>query len=137
MSVICIISISYSYMNLIIDDSALLVLLSLSLGNAHGQLLFSPVVSESCSAINISVLSEIVQTVMNHNYSMRPCSCGGPEWTKAVYLNMSDPSQSCPSNWTVVNSSIRGCGQTTVNGIKCDSVYYLWVAVILEFVVEL
>ena len=61
---------------------------------------------------------------MNRNYSLRPYSCDGPEWTRAVYLNMSDPSQSCPSNWTLVNSPIRGCGRTTVNGIKCDSVYY-------------
>ena len=54
----------------------------------------------------------------------RPCSCGGPEWTRAVYLKMSDPSQSCTSNWTLVNSPIRGCGRTTSFDSDCDSVYY-------------
>ena len=57
--------------------------LTLSLGIAHGQLLLSPDIAESCSTINIS----------------------------AVYFNMSDPSQSCPSNWTPVNSPISGCGR--------------------------
>ena len=72
------------------------ILLTLSLGIAHGQLLLSPVIAESCSTINIS----------------------------AVYLNMSDPSQPCPSNWTRVNSPIRGCRRTTSDHSDCDSVYY-------------
>ena len=41
-----------------------------------------------------------------------------------MYLNMSDPSQSCPSNWTPVLSPIRGCGRTTSSSSVCDSVYY-------------
>ena len=83
-----------------------------------------PVISQSCSAINISAQNEIILKMLMNSYIVRPCSCGGPEWTRAVYLNMSDPSQSCPSNWTLVNSPIRGCGRTTSVHSDCDSVYY-------------
>ena len=62
--------------------------------------------------------------MLTNSYIVRPCSCGGPEWTRAVYLNMSDPSQSCPSNWTRVYSPIRGCGRTNSDHNECDSVYY-------------
>ena len=83
-----------------------------------------PVISQSCSAINISAQNEIILKMLTNSYIVRPSPCGGPEWTRAVYLNMSDPSQSCPSNLTLVSSPIRGCGRTTVNSNKCDSVYY-------------
>ncbi len=47
----------------------------------------------------------------------RPCGCGGPEWTKIAYLDMTDPSQQCPTNWTLNTfGSIRGCGQTSPGG---------------------
>ncbi len=41
--------------------------------------------------------------------------CGGSGWRRVAYLNMSDPSATCPSNWTV-HSSPRGCGRTVANG---------------------
>ena len=85
-----------------------------------GTLLMPPVISQSCSAINISAQNEVILKMLTNSYIVRPSSCGGPEWTRAVYLKMSDPSQSCPSNWTLVNSPISG--RTTVNSNKCDSV---------------
>ena len=27
------------------------------------------------------------------------CGCGGPGWRRAAYLNMSDPTQTCPPDW--------------------------------------
>ena len=50
--------------------------------------------------------------------------CGGEGWTRAVYLNMSDPSQQCPLNWTLVNSPVRGCGRTSTGVHTCDSALY-------------
>ena len=43
-------------------------------------------------------------------FSTRPRSCGGAGWTRVAvaYLNMSDPQQTCPSNWTL--NVVRGCG---------------------------
>ena len=99
-------------------------MLSLSLGNCHGQLLIPPVISQSCSAINISAQNEIIVKMLTKASIVRPCSCGIPEWTRAVYLNMSDPSQSCPSNLTLVSSPIRGCRRKNLGLRMCDSVYY-------------
>ena len=50
--------------------------------------------------------------------------CGGVGWTRAVYLDMSDPSQQCPLNWTLVNSPVRGCGRTSTGRHTCDSALY-------------
>jgi len=101
------------------------MLLCLFLWNVCGQQFVPPVISVGCSAINVTALSEIVKTAMNPPpESESPCSCGGPGWTRAMYLNMSDPSQSCPSNWTLVSSPIRGCGRSSMNFGECDSVYF-------------
>ena len=53
-----------------------------------------------------------------------------------MYLNKSDSSKSCPSNWTLVNSCIRGCGRTTSDYSDCDLCITLWVAPTPEFVIE-
>ncbi len=46
--------------------------------------------------------------------SRPPCACGGPgEWTRIAHLNMSDPSQQCPSNWTLITTPVRGCGRSS------------------------
>ena len=60
--------------------------------------------------------------VINNNYRLRPCSCGGPGWTRVGYVNMSDPDQHCPSNWTQHDSPVRGCGRTSTGYKTCDSV---------------
>ncbi len=57
------------------------------------------------------------------DYYNRPCSCGGPGWTRVAYLDMSDTNQQCPSNWTLTTSPVRGCGRTST-GYTCDSVTY-------------
>ena len=54
----------------------------------------------------------------------RPCSCGGAGWRRVAYLNMSDPRQTCPSNWTLNTSPVRGCGRTSTGRQTCDSVFY-------------
>ena len=59
-----------------------------------------------------------VQRLFSHNT--------GP-WTRVAYLNMTDPSQQCPSAWTLQTRSSeprRLCGRTSSNGSSCDSVTY-------------
>ena len=62
--------------------------------------------------------------------SVIPCSCGGDGWTRVAYLNMSDPNQQCPSNWTLTTSPVRGCGRSYSyrsfddSSLTCDSVFY-------------
>ena len=49
----------------------------------------------------------------------RQCGCDG---THVAFLNMSDPSQDCPSNWTLYSSPVRSCGRGFTGG--CSSVTF-------------
>ena len=82
--------------------------------------------SSTCPLLNTSAHRELVGKTLQSYYSSDgpPCSCGGAGgWTRAVYLNMSDLNQQCPSNWTLITTPIRGCGRRA-SGIECDSVTY-------------
>lgn len=48
--------------------------------------------------------------------------CGGSGWTRIAYLNMSDPTQSCPSAWRLFTSPQRACGK--FSGPQCNGVHY-------------
>ena len=84
--------------------------------------------SSTCPLLNTSAQRELVgQTLQSyHPDGGPPCSCGGAGgWTRAAYLNMSDPNQQCPSNWTLVTTPIRGCGRRARRSYReCDSVTY-------------
>lgn len=55
--------------------------------------------------------------------SLKPqCQCGGGGWTRIAYLNMTDPSQQCPSNWTLHETPVRGCGKTSTT--SSDSAFF-------------
>ena len=52
----------------------------------------------------------------------RQCGCDGPStWTRVAFLNMSDPNQVCPSNWTSIFTPVRTCGRGQTS---CSSVFY-------------
>ena len=49
--------------------------------------------------------------------------CGGSTgWRRVVYLNMSDPSQHCPSAWREITTPHRTCGRRS--GFNCEGVTY-------------
>ena len=48
--------------------------------------------------------------------------CGSSGWTRVVYLNMSDPSQSCPPAWQLYRAPQRACGGGA--GPRCAGVSY-------------
>lgn len=50
----------------------------------------------------------------------RKCGCDGPStWTHVAFLNMSDPTQSCPDNWIPYSTPVRACGAGfDINTIK-------------------
>ena len=50
-----------------------------------------------------------------------------------AYLNMSDPNQECPFNWTLTTSPVRGCGRSSAGSDTCDSVL---LPVPLQYVAE-
>ena len=68
-----------------------------------------------------SVLEDTIKNYYRYN---RPCSCGGPGWTRVAYLNMSDPDQQCPSKWNLITTPVRACGRQNENAHVCDSVTY-------------
>ena len=83
------------------------------------------VISKNCSLQNnIYSVRRTIQISLEEKYSTRPCACGGTGWTRVAYLNMSDPGQTCPSNWTLNTSPVRGCGRTSTLRQTCDSVFY-------------
>ena len=64
------------------------------------------------------------ETILNQNDRSSPCFCGGSEWTRVAHLNMFDPNQQCPSNWTLTSTPVRGCGRSSTRRGTCDSVLY-------------
>ena len=51
--------------------------------------------------------------------------CGITEgWTRVVYLNMSNPSQQCPSGWEEASQPVRSCGRVAFTSGSCDSVTF-------------
>ena len=57
-------------------------------------------------------------------------SCGGSTgWRRVAYLNMTDPSQQCPSAWQEITTPHRVCRRTSIsteraNTAGCDGVTY-------------
>ena len=81
--------------------------------------------SSTCPLLNTSVQRELVgKTLQSYDPDGLTCSCGGEGWTRAVYLNMSDPNQQCPSNWTLITTPVRGCGRRATGSRQCASVTY-------------
>ena len=55
----------------------------------------------------------------------RKCGCDGSStWTRVTFLNMSDPHQICPSNWTTITSPLRTCGRGQNRNGSCKSTFY-------------
>ena len=51
--------------------------------------------------------------------------CGPGEWCRVAYLNMSDPTQQCPSAWREYNTSgVRACGRPSTSGGSCPATAY-------------
>ena len=51
-------------------------------------------------------------------------SCGGSTgWRRVAYLNMSDPSQQCPSVWQEITTQHRVCGRRSTSA-SCEGLNY-------------
>ena len=52
-------------------------------------------------------------------------SCGGSTgWRRVAYLNMSDPSQQCPSVWQEITTPHRVCGRRSTSSASCEGLNY-------------
>ena len=63
------------------------------------------------SLINSSVLS-----ALETGSGYKTCGCGGPGWRRAAYLNMSDPTQTCPPAWELITTPRRSCANPSSAG---------------------
>ena len=65
-------------------------------------------------------------SLIQQNTDMEPQSnCGTGLWYQVAHLNMSDPSQQCPSAWREYNiGGIRACGRPTNSTGSCATEYY-------------
>ena len=68
----------------------------------------------------LSLLRESV-TLLLQGYS---CN-GSTGWRRVAYLNMSNPSQQCPSVWQEITTPHRVCGRRSIaSGASCEGVTY-------------
>ena len=56
-------------------------------------------------------ISHDVQLFINNNLPPKLCVCGGPGWRRIAYLNMSDPTQTCPGEWELITTPKRTCAR--------------------------
>ena len=67
-------------------------------------------------------LQDIQRNVTN---ILGPHTCGGTGgWRRVVYLDMTDPSTTCPSGWQLTGYSKRTCGRASDGYRTCDSVTF-------------
>ena len=53
------------------------------------------------------------------------CDCGGPGWKRAAYLNMSDPTQTCPPAWELIATPRRSCARpSNATTLSCYSAIF-------------
>ena len=67
------------------------------------------------------LLRESVVPLLQANSTEHPC--GGSGWRRVAYLNMSDPSQQCPSVWQEITTPHRVCGRRST-GPSCEGLNY-------------
>ena len=69
----------------------------------------------------LSLLGESVVPILQGD----TFSCGGSTgWRRVAYLNMSDPSQQCPSVWKEITTPHRVCGRRSTGGGSCEGLTY-------------
>ena len=70
------------------------------------------------ASINTTKCSENDPSISVH-------TCGGTGgWRRVVYLDMTDPSTTCPSGWQLTGYSKRTCGKVSTAPLSCDSVTF-------------
>ena len=83
--------------------------------------------SRSCPSQQqrVSARQALKESVVNALSLESPHPCGAGEWIRIAYLNMTDPSQSCPSRWReYTNNGVRVCGRPLNSNNNGHSVVY-------------
>ena len=75
---------------------------------------------------NLSEAVANLNTIKNYIFfgHIKP-NCGAGLWYRVAFLNMSDPSQQCPSAWRLVaTNGVRACGRPESSGSSCPGTLY-------------
>ena len=73
----------------------------------------------------VEEITNDVMDVLQLPYSVLH-QCGDGLWCRVAYLNMSDPSQQCPSAWREYNTGgVRACGRPVSNSASCPGTLYV------------
>ena len=96
-------------------------------GTTSGVCPSAEVINAQSNATKQEIQDLLLNTVipaLNRNRNGPPCSCGDPgEWTRIAFLNMTDLTQQCPTNWRLITSPVRACGRSSTSG-GCDSTIF-------------
>ena len=65
-----------------------------------------------------SLINSRVLSALGTGPGHRACGCGGPGWRRAAYLNMSDPTQTCPPAWELIATPRRFCARSSNAGSR-------------------
>ena len=68
--------------------------------------------------------TEIRETISSRQSDLSPGTCGGTGWIRVALLNMTDPSEQCPTSLQYIASPVRACGQLQRDRNTCDSVTF-------------
>ena len=73
----------------------------------------------------IKNIQDVVNAHINYMSGIWNQVCGSGLWYRAVYINMRDPQQHCPTQWReYTRNSVRVCGRPTSSSSSCTSVTY-------------
>ena len=72
-----------------------------------------------------AIFQDITASLQNILLNSFLKTCGSGEWHRVASLNMSDPSQQCPSAWSEYNTEgVRACGRPGTNVGTCSATLY-------------
>ena len=104
------------------------------LSTGHQQILANISDVECVDTEESSQLHQNLQNNLTHQLQdiqrdvtniLGPYTCGGTGgWRRVVYLNMTDPSTTCPSGWNMTGYSKRTCGRASHGSNTHDSVTF-------------
>ena len=73
----------------------------------------------------VESIRQDILSFINNGLGYGGCGCGGPGWRRAAYLNMSDPTQTCPPAWELITTPKRSCARPSNAGnLTCYSAMF-------------
>ena len=79
--------------------------------------------SEARLNVTRAQIQQIIKDSIVDESCLLPGMCNGTGWTRVAFLNMSNPVEECPSNLSLHNFPVRGCGKRQTRP-GCDSIFF-------------